>query len=43
MKVPVLGGGVAAAFTLIPLGWAIVTAVVVAINTMLLYIGPFAR
>ncbi len=43
VKALVLGGGVAAAFTLIPLGWAIAAAVVVAINTVLLYVGPFAR
>ncbi|MGH8828797.1 MAG: DUF2568 domain-containing protein, partial [Jiangellaceae bacterium] len=43
VKVLVLGGGVLATFALIPLGWAVVVAIVVAVNTVLLYVGPFAR
>jgi len=43
VKVLVLGGGVLAAFTLVPIGWAIAFAILVAVNTILLYVGPFAR
>jgi hypothetical protein len=34
---------VAAGFTILPLAWAVVFAVVVALNLLLLYVGPFAR
>lgn len=43
VKVLVLGGGVLAAFTLVPIGLAIAFAILVAVNTMLLYVGPLAR
>lgn len=43
VKVLVLGGAVLAAFVVLPLGWAVAFAVMVALNTALLYIGPFAR
>ena len=32
-----------ASFTLLPVGWAIACAILVAANTLLLYVGPFAR
>ena len=32
-----------ASFTLLPVGWAIAFAILVAANTLLLYVGPFAR
>ena len=43
VKALVLGGGLLAAFVLLPVGWAIAFAAVVAVNTILLYVGPFAR
>jgi hypothetical protein len=43
VKVLVLGGAVLAAFVVLPVGWAVAFAVVVALNTALLYVGPFAR
>lgn len=43
VKVLVLGGAVLASFTLLPIGWAIAFTIVVAVNTVLLYVGPFAR
>ena len=42
-KVVVLGGAVVAAFSVLPLAWAVVVAVLVAVNTVLTWFGPFAR
>lgn len=42
-KVLVLGAGVVAGFVVLPMAWAIVVAVVVVVNTVLMYVGPFAR
>jgi hypothetical protein len=42
-KVVVLGAGVVAGFLVLPLVWAVVVAVVVVMNTVLIYVGPFAR
>jgi hypothetical protein len=42
-KVVVLGAGVVAGFVVLPLPWALVVAVVVAVNTLLMYVGPYAR
>ena len=42
-KVVVLGAGVAAGFVVLPLGWACLVAVVVVVNTVLMYVGPFSR
>jgi hypothetical protein len=42
-KLLVLGAGVVAGFLVLPLGWAIVVAVVVVANTVFMYVGPFAR
>lgn len=42
-KVAVLGAGVVAAFYVLPTVWAIAVAVVVVVNTLLMYVGPFAR
>lgn len=43
VKVLVLGAGVLAGFLVLAPVWAIVFAVVVVINTVLIYVGPFAR
>lgn len=43
VKVLVLGGAVVAGFRVLPMPWARALAVVVAVNTLLLYVGPFAR
>jgi hypothetical protein len=43
VKLVVLGGGVVAGFVVLPLAWAAVVAVVVAVNLLLMYVGPFAR
>ncbi len=42
-KLLVLGGGVAAGFVVLPLVWAVAVAVVVVVNLVLMYVGPFAR
>ena len=42
-KLVVLGGGVVAGFVVLPPVWAVVVAIVVALNTALMYVGPFAR
>ena len=42
-KVLVLGAGVAAGFLVLPLPWAVGFTVVVLVNTLLMYLGPFAR
>jgi len=42
-KVLVLGAGVAAGFLVLPLPWAVVFMAVVLVNTLLMYVGPFAR
>ena len=42
-KVVVLGGAAVAAFAVLPLAWAVVVAVVVVVNTVLTWFGPFAR
>src|SRR5690349_14452112 len=42
-KLLVLGGAVAAGFVVLPAVWATVFAVVVAVNLVLMYVGPFAR
>ena len=42
-KVVVLGAGVVAGFLVLPLFWAVVVAAVVVVNTVLMYVGPFAR
>jgi hypothetical protein len=42
-KLFVLGAGVVAGFLVLPTVWALVVAVVVVVNTTLMYVGPFAR
>jgi hypothetical protein len=42
-KLLVLGGGVVAGFVVLPLVWAVVVAVVIVVNLLLMYVGPFAR
>ena len=42
-KVLVLGAGVAAGFLVLSLPWAVAFTVVVLVNTVLMYVGPFAR
>ena len=39
----VLGGGVVGGFLALPLVWAVVVALVVAVNTLLAHVGPFAH
>jgi len=43
VKVLVLGAAALASFTLLPVGWAIAFTVLVTVNALLLYVGPFAR
>ena len=43
VKVLVLGAAVAAGFTILPLGWAVLFGIVVVLNLVLMYVGPFAR
>jgi hypothetical protein len=43
VKVLVLGAAALASFTLLPVGWAVAFTILVAANTLLLYVGPFAR
>jgi hypothetical protein len=43
VKVLVLGAAVAAGFTILPLGWALVFGAVVGLNLVLMYVGPLAR
>jgi hypothetical protein len=43
VKVLVLGAAALASFTLLPIGWAIAFTILVTVNTVLLYVGPFAR
>ena len=43
VKVLVLGAAALASFTLLPVGWAIAFTILVVANTLLLYVGPFAR
>lgn len=43
VKLLVLGGSVVASFAVLPIGWAVAYALLVAVNTALLYVGPFAR
>lgn len=42
-KVVVLGGAAVAAFAVLPRAWAVVVAVVIVVNTVLTWFGPFAR
>jgi hypothetical protein len=42
-KLLVLGAGVAAGFIVLSLPWAVAFMVVVLVNTLLMYVGPFAR
>ncbi len=42
-KVLVLGAGVVAGHLVLPDVWAVVFMVVVLVNTVLMYVGPFAR
>jgi hypothetical protein len=42
VKVMVLGAAALVSLTLLPVGWAIAFTVLVAANTLLLYVGPFA-
>lgn len=42
-KLVVLGGAAAASFGVLPLGATVAFAVVVAVNLVLMYVGPFAR
>ena len=42
-KLVVLGAGVVAGFLVLPLVWAVIVAAVVVVNTVLIYVGPFAR
>lgn len=43
VKVLVLGGAALASFAVLPVGWAVAFAVVVVVNTLLTWFGPFAR
>lgn len=43
VKVLVLGAAVGAAFTILPTVWAVGFGAVVALNLLLMYVGPFAR
>lgn len=43
VKLVVLGAGVVAGFAVLPTVWATVLAVVVAVNLLLMYVGPLAR
>jgi hypothetical protein len=43
VKLVVLGAGVVAGLLVLPTGWATAFAVVVAVNLLLMYVGPFAR
>jgi len=43
VKVLVLGAAALASFTLLPIGWTIAFTILVTVNTVLLYVGPFAR
>jgi hypothetical protein len=42
-KLVVLGAGVGAGFVVLPLVWAYLFALVVALNLVLMHVGPFAR
>jgi Protein of unknown function (DUF2568) len=42
-KLVVLGAGVGAGFVVLPLVWAYLFAVVVVLNVVLMYVGPFSR
>lgn len=42
-QVVVLGAGVVAGFVVLPSVWATVVAVVVAVSSVLMYVGPFAH
>ena len=42
-KVLVLGAGVVAGFVVLPVAWAVAFMVVVLVNTVPMYVGPFAR
>ncbi len=42
-KVVVLGAGVVAGFLVLPLVPAVIVALVLVVNTVLIYVGPFAR
>ena len=42
-KVIVLGAGVAAGFLVLSLPWAVAFLALVLVNTLLMYVGPFAR
>ena len=42
-KLLVLGAGVVAGFVVLPVVWAMAVAVVVVVNLVLMYVGPFAR
>ena len=42
-KLLVLGAGVVAGFVVLPVAWAVVVAVVIVVNLVLMYVGPFAR
>lgn len=42
-KLLVLGAGIVAGFLVLPVVWAVLVALVVVLNTVLMYVGPFAR
>ena len=42
-KLVVLGAGVGAGFLVLPVVWAVLVAVIVVLNLVLMYVGPFAR
>ena len=42
-KLLVLGAGVVAGFLVLSIGWAVVVAIVVGSNLLLMYVGPLAR
>lgn len=42
-KVLVLGGAALASFMVLPVGWAVVLTVVIVVNTLLTWVGPFSR
>ena len=42
-KVLVLGGAALASFTVLPLGWAVVITLVIVVNTLLTWVGPFSH
>jgi hypothetical protein len=42
-KVLVLGGAALASFAVLPMAWAVVVTVVIVVNTLLTWVGPYSR